>query len=125
MLNLRRLRIVTILLAITIGMSLARPAFAQEKLPRKELKALIASAKTTADHERIAAHYRREAQNLEVKQREHEEDLAEYYRNTLRYPSKYPTLGDHCRSLAGYYKMAAQRAAALAEMHAQLARDAK
>lgn len=121
----KALRIVTILLTITVAMPLARPAVEQEELTRKELKALIVSANTPADHKRIAAHYRAETQKLEGKQREHEDDLAEYYKNTLRYPSKYPTMGDHCRSLANYYKMAAQRAAALAEMHEQLARGAK
>jgi len=121
----KALRIVTILLAIIVAMPLARPAIGQEELTRKQLKALIASSKTPADHERIAAYYHAETQKLEAKQREHEDDLAAYYKNTLRYPSKYPTMGDHCRSLANYYKMAAQRAAALAEMHEQLARDAK
>ena len=119
------LRILTVLLAISITVPLARPAVEQEKLTRRELKTLIASAKTPADHERIATYYRAEAQNLEAKQREHEEELAEYYKNTSRYPSKYPTMGDHCRSLATHYKMAAQRAAELAEMHEQLARNVK
>lgn len=123
--NPKPLRILTILFAITVAMPLARPAVEQEKLTPKELKTLIASAKTPADHQRIAAHYRAEARNLEAKQREHEEELAEYYKNTSRYPSKYPTMGDHCRSLATYYKIAAHQAAVLAEMHEQLALDAK
>ena len=121
----KALRIVASLLAIAVVMSTAVQADEEQKLNRKELKTLIASAKVPADHERIAAYYRAEAQKLEAKQREHEEDLAEYYKNTTRYPSKYPTMGDHCRGLATHYKMAAQRAAALAEMHEELAREAK
>ena len=118
-------RIVGFLLAMAVAAPLAQPAVHQDKLSRKELKALIASAKTRADHERIAAHYRAEAERLEAKHREHEEDLAEYYKNPARYPGKYPTMGDHCRSLSAYYKMAAERATTLAEMHEQLAQDAK
>lgn len=120
----KSLRIVASLVAIAI-MSTAMEAAEKQKLSPKELKTLIASAKTPADHERIAVYYRAEAQKLEAKEREHEKDLAEYYKNTMRYPSKYPTMGDHCRSLATHYKMAAQKAAALAEMHEQLAREAK
>jgi hypothetical protein len=110
-----------ILLAIAVTVPLALPMSPLEELARKELKDLIASAKTPADHERLAAHYHSEAQRLEAKSREHEEDLAEYYKNPSRYPSKYPTMGDHCRSLVGYYKMAAERAATLALMHKALA----
>ncbi len=114
-----------ILLALAVAVPIAQPAVRHEKLTRKELKALIGSAKTPADHERIAAYYRSEAQMLEAKHREHEEDLDEYYKNSIRYPSKYPTMGDHCRSLASYYKMAAERATTLADMHEKLAQEAR
>jgi hypothetical protein len=118
-------RIVSILLAIMVAVLLAQAAVRQDNLTRKELRALIASAKTPADHERIAAYYRAEAQHLAAKHREHEEDLAEYYKNPSRYPSKYPTMGDHCRSLASYYKMAAERASTLADMHEKVAQEAQ
>ncbi len=114
-----------ILLALAVAVPLAQPAARHEKLTKKELKALIASAKTPADHERLAAYYSAEAQDLEAKHQEHEEDLAEYYKNTLRYPSKYPTMGDHCRSLASYYKMAAEQASELADMHKKLAQESQ
>ena len=118
-------RIVSILLAIMVAVPLAQPAVRQDKLTSNELKALIASAKTPADHERIAAYYRAEAQHLAAQHREHEEDLVEYYKSPSRYPTKYPTMGDHCRSLASYYKMAAERASTLADMHEKLAQEAE
>lgn len=120
----RELKIVAILVSVAV-LALAQPAAQREKLSRKELKSLIASARTSADHERIAAHYRAQAEQLEVKHLEHESDLAEYYKNPSRYPGKYPTMGDHCRSLAGYYKMAAGRALNLAEMHEKLAQEVR
>ncbi len=92
---------------------------------KKDVKALIASAKTPADHEKLAAYYRDEAESLKTKQREHEEELQEYYKHSSGSSSKYPTMGDHCRSLAGLYGMAAQKALALAEMHEQMAKDVR
>jgi len=71
---------VRMLLAIAIAMPLAQSAV-QQTLTKKELKALTASAKTAADHERLAEHYRSEARRLEAKQREHEQELAKYYEN--------------------------------------------
>lgn len=121
----KTLSVVSILLTLAVAVPLARPATHQKNLTRKELRALIASAKTPAEHERIAVYYRAEAQRFQGKYREHEEDLAEYDKNPLRYPSKYPMMGDHCRSLASYYQMAARRATALAEMHESLARKAR
>jgi hypothetical protein len=82
---------VRIVLGISIAVLLAHSAVQTQTLTKKELKALAASAKTTADHERIAEYYRSEANRLEAKQREHEQQLAEYYKNPVRYPSKYPT----------------------------------
>lgn len=117
--------IVGILLAITLAVPLAQPAVQRERLTWKELKALSASAKTPADHERFAAYYRAEAQRLEAKHREHEESLSEYYKNPLRYSSKYPAIGDQYRNLAAYFKMAAGQAATLAEMHETVAREAQ
>jgi hypothetical protein len=51
---------VRMLLAIAIAMPLAQSAV-QQTLTKKELKELTASAKTAADHERLAEHYRSEA----------------------------------------------------------------
>lgn len=124
----RRKIIVLLLSSVTAAMlSPLRAKAEQEKsaLTKKDLKALIANAKTPEDHHRIAAYYRSEAESLTLKQREHEEDLAEYYRSSSHYSSKYPTMGDHCRQLAGYYGLAARKAQALAEMHEELAKQAE
>ena len=93
-----------------------------QKLSRKEVKTLIATAKTASDHERLAAYYRDEAASLTAEESEHEEELKEYYANSSRYPGKYPSIGDHCRELAGYYKMAAHTALVMADVHGQLAK---
>ena len=93
---------------------------------KKEVKALITNATTRADHEKLAAYYRSEVAGLKTKQQDHEEEAAEYFKNPSSHPSpKYPTLGQHCRDLAGYYRMAAQKAEAMAEMHESMAKDTK
>ena len=68
---------------------------------KKELKQLIASAKTTEDHLKLAARYREEAQSLKEKKNEHLEMGAEYDKNPQKYQTK-PSPGEHCRQLAGY-----------------------
>lgn len=116
---------VQLLLAIFLAAPVASPAAEQQILSKKELRTLITSANTAADHERIADYYRSEAKRLERKRLEHEQELAEYYKNPARYPGKYPTMGDHCRSLAAYYQIAAQKANAKADMHSRLAQDVR
>jgi hypothetical protein len=78
------LRTLGILFSIALATALAQPAVQHEKLSKEALKTLTASAKTPADHERIAAYYRVKAQRLWAKYREHEADLAEYYKNPWR-----------------------------------------
>jgi hypothetical protein len=113
---------IRVFLAIALAMPLAQSAVPQQRLTKKELKALTALARTATDHERLAEYYRSEAKRLQAKQQEHERELAEYYKNPARYPGKYPTMGDHCRSLAAYYQISAGKAAAQADMHERLAK---
>lgn len=82
---------------------------------RKELRQALAAAKTTDDHLRLAGYYQRKAETLRAKG-EYQEQLVQYY---LRHPlvTKYPTLVDRSRQLAGYYRLAAQKALASAGEH--------
>ena len=97
-----------------------------QKLNKRELKTLIANARTPEDHERIAAYYRAEGAQLKAKQREHEEELAEYLRNPASHPlPKWPTMDQHCRGLISYYGKAAQNAFELVDLHDQMAKRGK
>ena len=86
---------------------------------------LIASARTPAEHQALAAYFHAEAQHYWAKYRKEEAALAVYYRNPAEYSSKYPTVGDTDRSLAGYYEMHAERAAGMEAVQRELARKAK
>lgn len=99
----------------------ALKAPSEPSLTKKELKQLIATAKSPEDHRRIAAYYEEEARKLGEKKKEHTEMGAEYDRNPQRYPSKL-ALGQHCRNLSGYYGLAEQKTLELARMHNEIAR---
>ena len=140
-----RLGMIIVLLVLAIGMSPAggiaqvatgmAPASGSaqaateqrtQKPSKKKLKTLIANARTPEDHERIAAYYRAEGEQLKAKQREHEEELAEYLKNPSSHPvPKWPTMDQHCRQLIFYYSKAAQKAFELADLHDQMAKRGK
>jgi hypothetical protein len=93
----RRNMSILLLLSITAGLLSPVPATAQEEKPassKNELKAIIASAKTAEDHQRLAAYHRIETEGLAEKQREQKEDFTEYNRNSSHYPGEYSTMAD-------------------------------
>lgn len=106
----------------TSGNSQKATAQQEQKLSKKELRGLIANARSPEDHERIATYYRAKAERLTAMQRDHEEELAAYLKNPSSHPSpKWPTLDQHCRQLAYYYGKAAEKALALANLHDRMA----
>ena len=96
----------------------------KDKLGKKELKVLIATAKTPEEHLRLAAHYRAEANEYLARQKQHEADEKEYNSNPRKYPTKYPTPAQHCRDWAYNDGQSARNALALAEIHEAMAQDA-
>lgn len=110
------------------------PAFARaaqtsnETLSKKELKVLLKNARTSADHQRIAAYYRQEAQRLVAKSKDHEEMGAVYEKSPLPYEGKFPygTVGvSHCRRWAQLDREQAKQAEALAALHEDVAKAAE
>jgi hypothetical protein len=96
----------------------------QSSLNKKELNALIASAKTPQDHDRLAAYYRSQEQLAKEKQSEHEEMLRRYRENPLSHRfTKSPSPDDHCRALIRIFGDEARQNAALAEYHKKIAND--
>lgn len=89
------------------------------RLTKKELHGLMQTAKTKADHQKIAGHYKAEAGRLIDEAKEHEE-MAEMYRKNPPYlAAKHPwAIGEkHCRGIAERLRQAAEKAGALAAMH--------
>ena len=122
--NLLKLIVLLAVLAVTV--THIGSAQSGQHLSKKDLKALIAGAKTKADHERLAVHYKSETERLLADAEEHEEMAEAYHRNPPMLASKHPmAVGeDHYRYVAERLKGAANKTQALAAMHEKLAQEA-
>lgn len=129
-----RARLIVILAAVVLALGAvpnqghSQPVTTQqaEKLSRKELRLLIAGARTANDHERIAAYYRAESERLNAKAEEEKGALAEYLKNPSGHPvPKWPPMDQQYRQLAYYYTEKAQKAFVLAGLHEQMAEKAR
>lgn len=98
----------------------------QEQLSQRQLKALIATAKTPAEHERIARYYQAQAQGYQTLAQEHEAMLATFRANPTLNTEKtqYGTV-KHCEYFVKSSKKHADKALALAQKHEEMARAAE
>lgn len=98
----------------------------ESSLNKKEVKALIANARTPQDHERLAAYYHSQEQVAKAKQAEHEEMLRHYYENPLSHQlTKWPTPEYHCSSLVRILGAQAHKDASLAQRQEEIAAKLK
>lgn len=95
-------------------------------LTKKELKTLIANAKTKADHQKLADYYKSEAERLETEAKDHDEMAESYKKNPNPLAVKHPEqFGEsHCREMARRFREAASQAESLATMHEKDALEA-
>ena len=87
---------------------------------KAELRAALATARTAADHARIAAYYRETARTYTQKQAEEEQiaaRLAKQYEGWTKSPNPYRS----AVNLAGYYRQQARDASARAAKQDRLA----
>lgn len=97
---------------------------------KKQVKALIASAKTSEDHRRLAVYFNQEADRLEADAKAHAE-LADVYRQSANRMDGGKQSGtgsifrttEHCDSAAKSMREAAQDLRELAAEHEQMAKD--
>jgi hypothetical protein len=96
-----------------------------EKLSKKQLLSLIATAKTPADHRRIAQYYEARAQDYLAQSKEHKEMAAQYKANgAISTKWATGTVG-HCEYFAKYFQDVSVKMQEMAGMHEQLAKDAE
>lgn len=106
-------------------------SFAEENTSaptKKELKALLKTAKEPLEHRRIAAYYRQEAKRLTADAKFHDEMGKAYKHQALTFEAKHPygTLGvSHCRYWADLDLKEAKEADALAALHEDMAKEAE
>lgn len=111
-------------IAMLLMLFTARSSFVtaagKQTLSKKELKELIKTASTKADHEKLADYYKAEAERLEAEAKDHDEMGEMYKKNPSPLAAKHPeAFGEaHCREMARRLREAAADAQSLAEMHA-------
>ena len=123
--------VVTTAVALTLLMLIpAGSATAVEikgELKPKEVKALVAKAKTSADHMKLARHYTAMAAKHEADAKEHEALAAEYRRAPNVSEMKRPNAPDtaaHCQYYADHCRKAAAEMKAMATAHEEMAKSA-
>jgi hypothetical protein len=98
------------------------------RLTKKEVKALVANAKTPEDHMKLARHFRQEADRLEAEAKDHDELAQEYRKNPSAMAMKMPMSprsAEHCEYFAKSVREAAKAARELADSHEQMAKEVR
>jgi hypothetical protein len=126
--NFGRVVILAAVFLAVLACTVVVPAVAQTppSISKKELKTLLATAKTPADQERLAAYYRDKAQQLRAKAQEFSDQADSMAGLPLVLESK-RGIGCQCafhyRYFSKLYAQEAKDAEALAAQHNQLAQD--
>lgn len=81
----------------------------------------IQKAKTSADHESLAAHYLEEAASLDEKVIEHKKLAEQYNSHSYLYGKQAGALLQHCNVLIRNYEQAAEANRQMAKMHKDIA----
>ena len=114
-----------LVLAVLAFASVSQAQPSSEKLSKDQLSTLIATAKTPAEHNRIAEYYSGEAQNLLAQSKEHRQMAEQFKKNPMTSSSKYaPATVNHCEYLAQHLKESAAAMQTLAQDHEQMAKAA-
>ena len=94
-----------------------------EHFSKRQLNSLIATAKTPAEHQRIAQYYQAKAQDYLAQAEEHEQMVAAYKANpSLTAKSQASTI-NHCEYFVQTFKDLAAKSQELAQLHEQMGND--
>jgi len=102
------------------GQTAAKP----EPLGKGQLNTLIATAKTPAEHHRLAVYYTAKAQDYLAQADEHQKMEAAYKANAFTNDKNRAGTIDHCAYFVQEFKNLAAKSQELAQMHEQMATDA-
>lgn len=114
-----------LLLVGTIGSATGMES--KSMLKPKELRALVANAKTPADHMKLARHFNAMAAKHEADAVEHEALAEEYAKHPRPGAAKMPMSGntpEHCKYYAEHCRKAAAEMKAMAAAHEAMAKEA-
>lgn len=123
----RTLGILSVLFVLTVAAFVQPNAAAQkpEHLSNKQLNALIATARTPAEHRRIAQYYEAKSRQYLGESKEHEQMMKSYEKNPIFSSSKFKiSTIDHCEYLADSLQKASVKMHELAVLHEEMAAEA-
>ena len=121
------LSVLSLALVMTVAaFGQAAPQQKPETLNKQQLNTLIATAKTPAEHERIANFYKLSAQDYKAQAQEHEEMIVAYKANSSLSNNKNraSTIG-HCEYFVKTLNQLAVKSEDLAKMHEKMARESE
>lgn len=116
----RRMAILCLAASLLGGIALA------QTLSSAQVKKLTATAKTPADHMKLAKHYEAVAAKHEADAKEHEALAEQYSRNPTGHEQKHPMSGQtagHCKLYAEHCRKAAEAARQMAAAHTGMAKQ--
>jgi hypothetical protein len=123
-----KLQVVLTLISLTLVAFVAAgySAAGKPSLSKKEVKALIASAKTKEDHLKLADYYKGETARLEAEATDHDEMAEMYRKNPTPLAVKHPeAIGEgHCKEIARRFRESTTKTQELAAMHEEMAKAA-
>lgn len=125
--SFRRFTIITLgvlAIAMSVALSAATTAKSADLLTSKQVQALIASAKTPADHTKLQNHFLALAAKYDADAAEHAEEAEAYRKNPTFMESKHPGgpgTSAHCDRFAVLDRDAAKEARELATSHEHMA----
>jgi hypothetical protein len=106
------------------GQTASTPQPKPEHLSKQQLTTLIATAKTPAEHERIANFYEAKAQDYRAQAQEHESMIVAYKANSsLSTDKNQASTINHCEYFVQTDKDMAVKSHELAQLHEQMAKD--
>ncbi len=95
-------------------------------MSKDQLIALAATAKTPAEHRRLARYYDGQAKYYLAQSKQHEELAAAYRKNPMtNSPKMAKGTVDHCDYFVQSFKDTAAKMKELGDMHEQMAKDAE
>src|ERR1035441_2451155 len=124
------LSVLSLAFAITVAAfgqtpSTPTPQPKPEHLSKQQLNTLIATAKTPAEHERIAQYYKAKAVDYLAQAKEHEAMVAAYKANSsLSNDKNQASTISHCEYFVTTFKALADNSQEMATLHERMAKEA-
>lgn len=115
----------SVLVALAVLTSTLQAQTSPEKLSKQQLNTLIATAKTPAEHTRIAQYYSAKATDYLAQAKEHEQMVAAYKANSSLSTNKnQASTISHCEYFVTTFQALAANSQQLATLHERMANEA-